>query len=129
METDIIDTSYNQLIVGYRNRVLGEVIMSGMLFTMLSEGKYNDIYHIIVGILRQNFDETKIPFELTTEFLESDYKNYLYPNDFNEKTNHYLKYLYENGGKEYNFFRVLPDYDYSLAYATNSEEFCRILKN
>lgn len=127
MENEIIDVVENPLLIRYKNRTLGEVVMPITLFTMLEGGKYKEVYPIIVGIIREYSFKSNEPFKLTTQFVDHEYKNYTYPKDFDEKAKHFLNYLFENGGKEYKSFRILPDFDYSLAFALNKEEFCRIL--
>jgi hypothetical protein len=127
LDNKIFEVQENPLLIHYKNLVIGEVIIPTSLFTMLEGGKYKEIFPIVVGILRENYLTTGKPFNLSTNFFESEYKTYPYPKSFNEKANHYLRYLYYNGGNEYKTFQIYPKIEYSLSYATSPEEFYRIL--
>jgi uncharacterized protein (TIGR02391 family) len=50
------------------------------------------------------------------------------PKSFDEKSAHFLRMLYESGGKEHIKRRIVTFEDFPLAYASNPEEFHRILE-
>lgn len=128
MENEIFDVPGNPFLMKYKNQIIGEVIIPTQLFTMLEGGKYSDIFPIITGILRENYERYGKPFDLNDTFLSGGYKEYNYPNDFNEKAKFFLKYLFDSGGKEYKSIKIFPRLDYSLAHANGIDEFYRILK-
>lgn len=50
------------------------------------------------------------------------------PSTFDGKVNSFLKYIYDNGGKEYKSFRFIATSDYSKAHAGNAAEFEAIIE-
>ncbi|MEO8664814.1 MAG: TIR domain-containing protein [Ignavibacteria bacterium] len=123
---EIIDE--NPFMVSYSNAAIGKVSMAKILFQYLSDGKYSDVKYIVAGICIQQYKKTGDFFQINQGLFEGGYNNYDYPKDFEEKAEYLLKYLYDNGGKEYQTFEIHPELNYTLAFAVNPEEFVRILE-
>lgn len=82
----------------------------------------------LAGICRNAFLEGKEPPLIDTAFI-TGIKNLHLPNNIKEKATHLLKYMYNNGGKDYAGFNLTSSEDFTIAYATGEEEFNKIIKN
>lgn len=124
--------SENILLVGYRNPIIKEVVVSHSEYISLrskflcEDEDYFSKLFIFSGIIRNHFEEYKTPFYVNSDFIVKGYKEYSYPSEFNDKAQYFLKYLYNNGGNEGREFQFVYD-DYALAYAKSKEEFQKII--
>lgn len=125
--SNVLDNSGNILKHKLSNNVMGVYSFANTIAIFSPKDKYNNIRHIITGILRHHWEKYKTPFEITHGFLNGGYNDYDYPCNFKEKSYYFLKYLYENGGSDYKTFTVSPSDDYSLSYSVDTDEFIRLL--
>lgn len=108
----------------YKTDIVGEVYITLIAYNLLRNGDYDR--YVIAGICKDRTLHNKPAILIDSNFINGDYKSYNPPIDFEEKCIHFLKYLYEFGGKENKEFDLNPTRDFPLAYA-NSEEFGRII--
>jgi len=81
---------------------------------------------ILAGIGRNRAIRKEKPETFTSTFLRTLMQQNI-PYAFQERAIHFLKYLYDNGGREYKSFDIDSKRDCYIAY-TSSEEFDRIIK-
>lgn len=124
---DIIPHPENIFVYEYKSHILGSVILTDQSYLALQNTGNRTINSIIAGVCRHHFEKYKKSYKITYDFVKFGYKGYPYPKSFREKAFFYLRYLYENGGNEYNVFSVHEYKDYPLAFALDHEEFVRIL--
>jgi hypothetical protein len=82
--------------------------------------------HILAGICRNRSIKKEKPEPITAAFMKT-LKQQDIPYSFESRALHFLKYLYDNGGKEYNTFEIDGRKDSPIAY-TSPDEFDRIVK-
>jgi hypothetical protein len=81
---------------------------------------------ILAGISRNRTIRNEKPETFTSAFFRTLMQQNI-PYSFEAKARHFLSYLYESGGKEYNSFELHSRKDGPIAYAV-PEEFERIIK-
>jgi hypothetical protein len=81
---------------------------------------------ILAGICRNRTINHDEPIIITAAFLK-ELKQQNIPYAFDARAKHFLKYLYDNGGKEYKSFDIEGQRDRYIAYAS-LDEFGRIMK-
>jgi hypothetical protein len=80
---------------------------------------------ILAGIARNNAESNIPAFEFTAAFLKQ-LKSQPIPYSFEDRARHFLRYLYDRGGKQYKQFDIDPVNDSPIAYASG-EEFERMI--
>ncbi len=112
----------------YFHRSVGNVKISHPVYQEIQQPKFENIRKILAGICRNLFEEKKETIEITSSLLYNPIDNISYPKDFKEKTIHFIKYLYNNGGKEFKKIELLnPNIDFPLIYG-DTDEFQRIIE-
>jgi hypothetical protein len=131
---NVYDVPNKMLVFGYSNKIIGKVEMPHPVYISIYnkyigefDDNYNNNLYIYIGIIRNHFANEKTPFYVNSDFIETGYKEYSYPSDFNDKARYFLKYLYKNGGNEGRKFQIALS-DYPLAYAKSDDEFQRIIE-
>jgi len=81
---------------------------------------------IIAGICKDRTLQNEAPILIDSHFIREGYKKLNPPTEFEEKCNHFLKYLYQFGGKENKEFEFYSTRHFSFAFA-DPEEFTRVI--
>jgi hypothetical protein len=81
---------------------------------------------ILTGICRNRTIKGEPPLMITAALL-TQLMNQEIPYGFDERARHLLKYLYDNGGKEYKSFNLNSSNDCPITYSS-SDEFERIIR-
>lgn len=76
---------------------------------------------LIAGICKDRTIRDLEPILITSDFISEGYKKLNPPIDFEEKCSHFLKYLYQNGGRENKEFQFYSSGDFALAFADKNE--------
>lgn len=95
--------------------------------TLLASGQTH--HPVLAGLCRNNFENNVDPPTIDSNFITTGIKNHTHPSGFQEKAKHMLRYLYNKGGKEYHEFNLQSRVDFTLCYASDVEEFNRIMKS
>lgn len=80
----------------------------------------------LAGLCREAAEKGQPPLIITNEIFFGDPRSDT-PITFKQKQSHFLRLLYETGADEYKERNVDIDYDFTLAFASDSKEFTRIL--
>lgn len=83
--------------------------------------------NILVGICRNRTIENQDPVLITSAFLKQLHKQDL-PKTFEEKSDHFLQFLYDHGGKEYHKHTITSTNDSPIVYSS-TKEFDRIINS
>lgn len=110
--------------VEYENVVVGHVKISLSVYEELLNGDFER--YLIAGICKERTLKGEEPVLITSDFIRKGYKLLNPPTEFEEKCSHFLKYLYQDGGKENREFEFNTTRDFALAFA-DPEEFYRIM--
>ena len=109
----------------YETQMTGKIFISDI--ALMSAGSLNEEEkRILVGICR-NKTLRKEPFKITYS-LFSQLKNQPIPYSFEAKSNHFLQYLYDNGGKEYKSQDFDSEMDAPITFSSR-DEFERIIEH
>lgn len=112
--------------ISYEFSVVGKVnIALPTLLSLINERKYK--HPILAGICRNAFENKIEPPLITQDLISNGLKNIEYPKSFKEKNRHFLKYMYNNGGKDFKLFSFVNASDYTICYAEDLNEFSNIL--
>ena len=108
----------------YETQLTGKVTISDVAF--MSAGSLSEEEKLIlIGICR-NKTLRKESFSISSS-LFSQLKNQPIPYSFEEKSNYFLQYLYDHGGKEYQSHDIYSDIDAPITYSSQ-DEFERIIE-
>ena len=119
---------FHPSIYEYSTQYVGRVKITDIAFTDLLNLKLNDERRfIIAGLCKERTLNNEEPLLIDSAFVHGTYKNQNFPVDFEEKSYHFLKYMYTHGGKENHEFLLKSGESFSLAFASQ-EEFKRILE-
>ncbi|REC61780.1 hypothetical protein DRF65_13660 [Chryseobacterium pennae] len=110
--------------VEYENDVVGRVKISLSVYEELLNGEFEN--YLIAGICKERTLKGEDPILITSDFIRGGYKLLNPPTEFEEKCNHFLKYMYLDGGKENREFEFYSTKHFALAYA-DPEELHRII--
>lgn len=110
--------------IEYKTEVVGWVKISLPVYDILLNGDFER--YLIAGICRDRTLKNEEPILITGEFINGGYKSLNPPTSFEEKCRHFLKYIYQDGGKENREFEFISTRDFPLAFAA-PEEFKRII--
>lgn len=86
------------------------------------------IHPILAGICRNSFINKVEPPLINQHFIDVEIKNIKYPKAFKEKCLHFLKYMYNNGGKDFKKFDFYNARDYPICYSEDLDDFSRVLE-
>lgn len=109
----------------YETPQVGLVKITLIAYQQLLSGNYQQRY-LIAGLCKHRTIRGEDALLIDTEFITSGYKKLNPPTEFEEKCKAFLRYLYQNGGKENKSFDLKSTLDSALAYA-DKEEFARIV--
>lgn len=127
----VLNETKDSVVIYYENPILSVVRIQDTAYLELITKKYTPdlkkMRGIFGGIIRHHFESFKEPIYICMDFVNSTYKEYDYPKNFQQKSFYFIKYLYENGGAEYKSFDLSFEHDYPLAYSDDKEEFGRII--
>jgi len=112
-------------IIEYTTKFVGHVKIELSVYILMlnSEGFERDI---LSGISKNRTLAGEDPILYTEDFVRNGYKALNPPTTFTEKAAHFLRYLYNFGGKENKVFEFQSTADCMIAYAA-PEEFVRII--
>lgn len=108
----------------YETEFVGKVRISLSAYIELKDGDYER--YIIAGICKNRSLKNEEPVLVDSNFIREGYKKLNPPTEFDEKCKHFLKYLYEFGGKDNKEFEVNSTKDFPIAFA-DPEELTRIV--
>jgi hypothetical protein len=108
----------------YETEFVGKVKITLPAYQELLEGSFER--YIIAGICKDRTLKNEEPVLIDSKFIREGYKRLNPPIEFDEKCNHFLKYLYQFGGKENREFEINSTKHFPLAFA-DQEEFTRIV--
>ena len=122
-------TDNGKIYIRYDQTAVGMVKMTiPTVMAFLADYNYQRSKRpILAGICRNAFESKQEPPIIDEEFIVEGLKNTPYPKEFKEKARHLLKFIYENGGKEYKSVTYQADKDYPICYANDMDEFGRIM--
>lgn len=112
------------MIIEYETIYVGKVKMTIPAYQELITGDYER--YLIAGICKDRTLKNEEPVLIDSDFIREGYKKLNPPTEFDEKCNHFLKYLFQNGGNENKDFELNPNKHFSLAFSF-PEEFARIV--
>lgn len=110
--------------IEYETEYVGKVKVTLPAYQELLNGEFERF--LIAGICMDRTLRNEEPILLDSSFIRDGYKKLNPPTEFDEKCNHFLKYLYKHGGKENKEFELNSTKHFPLAF-TNPEEFTRIV--
>jgi hypothetical protein len=110
----------------YETPETGKVLFTEVALTE-AENLTTEEKQILAGICRNRTIRNEEPIMITSAFLKT-LKQQNIPFAFQERAIHFLKYLYDNGGKEFKSFDIDSRSYSTIAYA-GREEFERIIKH
>jgi hypothetical protein len=110
--------------IEYETEYVGKVKITIPAYQELLTGNFER--YIIAGICKDRTLRKEEPVLIDSNFIREGYKSLNPPTDFEEKCNHFLRYLYKNGGRENNEFEFNSMKHSPLAFA-NPGEFTRII--
>lgn len=115
----------DQMIFCYETKETGKICFTDVALN----AAYNlptDEKWLLAGITRNRSIENKPPETITAAMVNNLMAQNI-PYSFEAKARHFLKYLYDHGGKEYHSFEINCNCDSSIAYSSPTE-FGRIIK-
>ncbi len=112
--------------IEYETEFVGKVKITQPAIIALKENEEAFETYIFAGICKNLTIQKEEPVLIDSIFINGGYKRLNPPMEFEEKCNHLLKYLYQNGGKENKEFEFNNTKHFPIAYA-NPEEFIRII--
>jgi len=118
------DTS-NPLIIDYQFMSVGRVKIAVPTYMDFKNSRQTN--SLLAGICRNAFENGEESPLINGTFMEIGIKNYKYPTEFREKAIHLLRHLFHKGGKDYKKFDLYSPRDYPLCYASDNDEFNRIM--
>lgn len=111
-------------IIEYETEYVGKVRITMSAYIELLKDSFER--YIIAGICKDRTSRNEDTILIDSDFIREGYKKFNPPIEFDEKCQHFLKYLYEFGGKENKDFILNSTEHFALANAS-SEEFTRIV--
>lgn len=124
----IKDLAWNDMrsIVVYTSQLTGPVQL-GALYAqeLLNLGQFDQ--PILAGYFRNKYEAGLEPAVVTKDVAERIIAAQDYPLDFEQRAAFLLRFLYDNGGKEYRRRDISSSSDYPLCYAMNGDELIRIM--
>ncbi|WP_346986008.1 hypothetical protein [Chryseobacterium sp. POE27] len=108
----------------YETEYVGKVKITLPAYTELLEGDFER--YIIAGICKDKTLKNEDPVLIDSNFIREGYKKLNPPLQFEEKCIHFLKYLYQFGGKDNKEFEIDSTKHFPLAFS-DAEEFTRIV--
>jgi hypothetical protein len=116
--------SLTTFTLSYETNYVGKVNITHPAYVELLHGDFE--CSLIGGICLERTLQNKEPIMIDSNFIREGYKKENPPSTFDEKCNHFLKFLYKNGGNENKEFQLNSTIDFLKAFA-NPEEFSRIV--
>jgi len=113
-------------VIGYQFPPVGEVLVSEFAIIQFENNQVDNKW-ILAGLCRHAFESKTEPPIIDTEFLKRFINDTDYPRTFREKVQILLKFIYDNGGKDYKPKKFHSAMDYPLAFAESEEEFTRVM--
>lgn len=110
--------------IEYETEFVGRVKIALSTYTELLNGDFER--YIFAGICKDRTLKNEEPILIDSNFIREGYKNLNPPMTFEEKCDHFLKYIYLNGGNENKEFEFNSTRDFPLSFA-DPEEFMRII--
>jgi hypothetical protein len=116
----------NSTTIEYETEYVGKVKITLLAYEYLLNNKCDPERYIIAGICKNRTLNNEEPILIDSEFINVNYKNENPPSSFDQKCNHLLNYIYENGGKENIEIELNSTKHFPLSFS-NSEEFTRVV--
>lgn len=110
--------------IEYETEFVGKIKITIPAYQELLSGDFER--WIIAGICKDRTLRNEEPVLIDSNFIREGYRKMNPPVEFEEKTNHFLKYLYQFGGKENRDFEFYSTRHFALAFS-DPEEFTRII--
>ena len=110
--------------IEYETEYVGKVKITLVAYQELLTGDFER--YLIAGICKDRTLKNENPVLIDSNFIRTGYKKLNPPTEFEEKCNHFIKYLYKHGGKENNEFELRSSIHFPLAFS-DPEEFKRIV--
>jgi hypothetical protein len=126
LKPENISISTSHLTIVYYHESVGNVKVTIPAYNDLLNGDFER--YLIAGITRNAYEKKQEPPLIDSQFLKAGYKDYNPPIDFKEKVKHFLKYIYEHGGRENKKFEFKPFRDSAIAFC-DPEEFTRLVNH
>ncbi|MEO6301905.1 MAG: hypothetical protein ABIP51_01915 [Bacteroidia bacterium] len=127
-EHSTLTTEISKPVLEYEHSAAGKVKIA--VPTAISIINSRQLKHpVLAGICRNAFENNVDPPIIDTHFMTVGVNNIDYPNNFKEKTLHLLNFMYKKGGKSYEEFQFVSTNDYPIAFATDEQEFTKIIKH
>lgn len=108
----------------YETEYVGKVKITLPAYQEMLAGR--DEGYLIAGICKERTLKNLEPIVIDSDFIRDGYKKLKPPIEFEEKCDHFLRYLYLNGGKQNKEFELNSTTHFPLAFA-DPEEFTRIV--
>ena len=124
LKPDEYRNSLTTFTLSYETNYVGKVNITRPAYVELLHGDFE--CSLIGGICLERTLQNKDPIMIDSNFIREGYKKENPPSTFAEKCNHFLKYLYENGGNENKDFEFDSRFHSLLAFAS-PEDFARII--
>lgn len=121
----VLNQSLDSISYFYETPKTGKVKFTDVAFPAASELTPEEKW-ILTGICRNQTIKGEPPIMITAAFLKQ-LLNQEIPYAFEERARHLLKYLYDNGGKEYKSFNLNSSNDSPITYSS-IDEFERIIR-
>ena len=115
----------DQMMFYYETQKTGKIKITDVALAS-AESLTEEEKQILVGICRNRTIRGEEPLVITYAFY-SQLKEQPIPYTFLDKANHFLQFLYDNGGKEYKGYNLNSDNDSPITYSSR-DEFERIIK-
>lgn len=110
--------------IKYETEFVGKVHITLPAYQELIEGEFER--YLIAGICKNRTLKGEEPVLIDSEFIRTGFAKLNPPTEFEEKCSHFLRYLYEFGGRENKEFEIYTTRMFPVAYA-DVEEFSRII--
>lgn len=115
---------FTEMAVEYETSFVGKVKIALSTYNELLNGQF--ARDLIGGICKNRTLQNEEPVLIDSTFIHGGYKSLNPPTEFDEKCNHFLKYIYKTWGKENKSFELNSTKDFAVAY-TFPEEFTRVV--
>lgn len=110
--------------VEYETELVGRVKITFAAYGELLNGNYERF--LIAGICKDRTLKKEEPILIDSSFIREGYKKLNPPTAFEEKCSHFLKFLYQDGGRENKEFELYSSKHFALAFA-DADEFKRVM--
>ena len=121
-----VDEQPTGTFYSYQFNPVGKVKMGIGIYTTIQNSRQFK-HPVLAGICRNAFEKGEEPPLINQNFIDNDIKNLNIPRSFKEKCRHLLKFIYDKGGKDFKPVSFFNQYDYTLCYSEDIDEFDRVM--